>query len=115
MKPIILLALGLLAASAVQAEGADPVNGKRLFEASRCLECHGVDVFTRADRKVKNYAALESQVRRCDANLSTNWFDDQIMDVVAYLNKAFYKFPQPSANSGQAEIAENTHTPDARE
>ncbi len=32
--------------------------------------------------------------------ISTNWYDDQILDVVAYLNKAYYKFEDgPQQNS----------------
>lgn len=76
-------------------EQPDPLNGQKLFEASSCLNCHGSEVFTRNDRKVSDYAGLEAQVRRCDANLSTNWFDDQILDVVEYLNTNFYQFEKP--------------------
>ncbi len=93
----VIATAGLLSVSTVQADSADPLNGKRLFETSRCLECHSTSVFSRPDRTVKSLAALESQVRRCDASLSTNWFDDQILDVVAYLNKTYYKFPVTSA------------------
>ncbi len=82
---------GLLASSGAMAEG-NPANGKTLFTASKCNQCHGTEVFTRSDRKVKNLAALEAQVRRCDSNLNTNWFDDEIIDVTAYLNQQYYKF-----------------------
>ncbi len=82
---------GLLASGASFAEG-NAANGKKLFTASKCNQCHGTEVFTRKDRKVKNLAALEAQVRRCDSNLNTNWFDDEIIDVTAHLNKQYYKF-----------------------
>lgn len=97
MKTFALLIAGLLVANLAQAaETGDPLNGKKLFEESRCLSCHAATAFTQPERKVKSLAQLESQVRTCDANLSTNWFDDQIMDVVAYLNQAYYKFPTPT-------------------
>jgi len=67
-------------------------NGKKLFTGSKCNQCHGTEVFTRKDRKVKSLAQLEAQVRRCDSNLNTNWFDDEIIDVTAHLNKQYYKF-----------------------
>jgi len=67
-------------------------NGKKLFTGSKCNQCHGTEVFTRKDRKVTSLAKLEAQVRRCDSNLNTNWFDDEIIDVTAHLNKAYYKF-----------------------
>ncbi|HPE58954.1 MAG: hypothetical protein KDI15_11460 [Thiothrix sp.] len=99
MKAIVVLAFGLLLSTTVLAAQPDPENGRKLFSESRCLSCHGIDVFTRIDRKVKNIQQLESRVRSCDANLSTNWFDDQILDVVAYLNQMFYKFDTPVTRS----------------
>lgn len=96
MKTFALLMASLLMANVAHAaDNGDPLSGKKLFEESRCLSCHAATVFTKPDRKVKSLAQLESQVRTCDANLSTNWFDDQIIDVVAYLNQTYYKFPNP--------------------
>ena len=67
-------------------------NGQKLFSASKCNKCHGTEVYTRKDRKITSLPKLEAQVRRCDSNLNTNWFDDEIIDVTAHLNKKFYKF-----------------------
>jgi len=89
-KLIITLA-GLLISGSLFAAG-DAGNGKKLFTQSKCNQCHGTEVFTRPDRKVTDIAKLEAQVRRCDSNLNTNWFDDEIHDVTAHLNSAFYKF-----------------------
>ncbi len=81
----------LVLSSTAFAEG-DATNGKTLFDKSQCQKCHGTEVFTREDHKVKDLAGLGKQVRMCDSQLSVNWFDDEIDDVVAYLNDAFYKF-----------------------
>ncbi|HPY39307.1 MAG TPA: hypothetical protein PLM98_02220 [Thiolinea sp.] len=97
MKSIALCTACLVLSMSAHASAPDPANGERLFKQSRCLSCHTTEVFTSPTRKVKSYAALESQVRRCDANLSTNWFDDQILDVVSYLNQMYYKFPTTTA------------------
>ena len=100
MKLVSLMAGSLLLTSvAIAEEAPNAANGQKLFNESRCLECHGVELFTSKDRKVQNLSGLESMVRRCDANLSTNWFDDQILDVVEYLNKAYYKFEKPAQQS----------------
>lgn len=77
--------------STAMADG-NVANGKKLFTGSKCNQCHGTEVYTRKDRKVTNLAKLEAQVRRCDSNLNTNWFDDEIIDVTAHLNKQYYKF-----------------------
>ncbi len=81
----------LVLSSTAFAEG-NATNGKKLFDKSQCQKCHGTEVFTREDHKVKDLAGLGKQVRMCDSQLSVNWFDDEIDDVVAYLNDAFYKF-----------------------
>ncbi|MEZ5536752.1 MAG: hypothetical protein R3F02_14135 [Thiolinea sp.] len=107
MKSILFLAGSLLLSSGLYADEPNVANGQRLFKESRCLECHGVDVFTRPDRKVKSLAALESRVRQCDARLSTNWFDDQILDVVAYLNSTYYKFGMDQAGTEQGSGVES--------
>gem|GEM_PF-678800 len=107
MKAVLFVMSALLLVQSAWA-APDPVNGQKLFAASQCLNCHGTEVFSRPDRKVKSLAELESQVRRCDANLPTNWYDDEILDVVAYLNKTYYKFAAPAANTGAVPAAGNT-------
>jgi hypothetical protein len=87
----LLTIAGLLVSGTSFAEG-NAANGKKLFTASKCNQCHGTEVFTKKDRKVTSLAKLEAQVRRCDSNLNTNWFDDEIIDVTAHLNKQYYKF-----------------------
>jgi len=90
-KKIGLGIAGLLISGATMAAG-NAENGKRLFTSSNCNQCHGTEVFTRKDRKVTSLPSLEAQVRRCDSNLNTNWFDDEILDVTAHLNKQYYHF-----------------------
>ena len=86
-----LITAGLLISGASMAEG-NAGNGNKLYSASKCNKCHGTEVFTRKDRKIKDIKGLEAQVRRCDSNLNTNWFDDEIINVTAYLNQQYYKF-----------------------
>ena len=90
-KPILVgILLGL--SSAVIADG-NAVNGGKLFAESTCAtQCHGTEKFTASDRKVDSIAKLETAVRHWDSSLNTNWFDDEIIDVTAYLNKTYYKF-----------------------
>lgn len=105
MKLISLMAGSLLLTSvAIAEEVPNAANGQKLFNESRCLECHGVDLFTSKDRKIQSLSGLEGMVRRCDANLSTNWFDDQILDVVEYLNKAYYKFEETTLQSSNVDL-----------
>jgi len=90
------LALGLaltgsLISTAAFATG-NVANGKALFTGSKCGTCHGTEIYTSKDRKVKNLKQLEAAVRLNDSKLNTNWFDEDVKDVTAYLNQQYYKF-----------------------
>jgi mono/diheme cytochrome c family protein len=99
MIKITMTLCGLLCVGAVYAEG-NAIKGKKIYSASECVRCHQSNkLFTRKDRKVKTLSALDAQVRRCDAQLSTNLFDDEIKDVAAYLNQAHYKFSTKKAQN----------------
>lgn len=100
MKPINLIlstaALAIFISS--HAIAADIQRGKQLHDEN-CLKCHtsimGGDpnsIYTREDHRMTSLAALDKQVRRCKTSLGVSWPDDQIDDVVAYLNQTFYKF-----------------------
>ena len=72
----------------------DVANGQVLHDA-RCLEgCHVNTVYTRDGRDVTSFKKLKSQVAVCNnaVKKGEQWFDDDEADVVAYLNKHFYKF-----------------------
>jgi mono/diheme cytochrome c family protein len=92
MIKITMTICGVLLASSVYADG-NATKGKKIFTTSECIHCHQTNkMFTRSNRKVTTLTALDLQVRKCDSQLSTNLFDDEIRDVVAYLNQTYYKF-----------------------
>ena len=100
MKRIPILLTLTAALAAVPAWAADAARGKQLHDKT-CVGCHrnmtggdGSVLYTRSQRRVHNLAQLESQVRRCETNLNLKWFDDDILDVVEYLNQQYYKFPK---------------------
>lgn len=72
--------------------------GKDLHD-SNCISCHatlygndGTAIYTREDRKIDTYPALVRQIKRCKNSMGAPWPEDQIADLVAYLNHQFYKF-----------------------
>jgi mono/diheme cytochrome c family protein len=73
------------------ANGGHP--GQAIHDAN-CISCHDSGVYTRADRKMTNLEMLTGQVRRCDANLGTKLFDEDLDKVTAFLNETYYKFPK---------------------
>lgn len=78
-------------------QAANPAHGKDLHDAN-CLSCHSSLmggnpnlIYTRSDRRVNSIAALKNQVTRCKTTVGVPWPEDQIEDVVEYLNSNFYK------------------------
>lgn len=72
--------------------------GKALVEA-HCIECHaskyggdGSAIYTREYNKVKTSKGLIAQIRNCNTMLGLKWFEDEEINVAAYLNNAYYKF-----------------------
>lgn len=70
---------------------ADIDNGDDLhFE--NCTGCHDSTAYTRENRNVKSLVRLGTQVRFCKDSLGLTWFDDEVDDVIGYLNKKYYHF-----------------------
>ena len=87
--PVTLALFLSIAATTTQA--ADIKNGKKL-QQKNCMSCHDDGMYTREDRFIKKLSSLRSQVQRCESTLGLTWFDEEIDDVTAYLNKQFYNF-----------------------
>jgi len=95
-----VLAIGLSMTFLDPAHAADLKRGKELVQEN-CVKCHadmmggdGSKIYTREDRRIDSLEALNKQVHRCKNSLGVSWPEDQIADVVAYLNKTYYKFKQ---------------------
>lgn len=81
----------IVACYATASQAVDLENGDDLhFE--NCTGCHDSTAYTRDDRKVQSLARLGTQVRFCKDNLDLTWFDDEVNDVIGYLNKEYYHF-----------------------
>lgn len=69
----------------------DRENGETLH-MEKCTGCHGAEIYTRQNKKVTSLPKLGTQVRFCKDNLGITWFDDEVNDVIHYLNTEYYKF-----------------------
>ena len=92
-----LLAIVLTCGSSVSLAGN--VESGRELHQENCISCHqakmggdGSGIYTREDRRIDSFDALNKQVRRCKTSLGVPWPDHQIEDVIVYLNETFYKF-----------------------
>ncbi|WP_295880801.1 cytochrome c [uncultured Thiohalocapsa sp.] len=59
-----------------------------------CTSCHGSEMYTREDRKIGSFSALETQVEACNTNLDTGMFPEEVKAVATLLNEEYYKFEQ---------------------
>jgi cytochrome c2 len=77
----------------------DLANGKKI-DQQKCYACHakksgfgnGDMIYTRSDSRIKSLQNLQSMVARCNSEMRLDLFPEDEADVVAYLNKQFYKF-----------------------
>ena len=79
---------------------ADAVRGKELHD-NYCVSCHRAimagdpeAIFTREPSHIASYEELHQQVSQCRNRLDVTWPDQNVDDVVEYLNQQFYKFPK---------------------
>ena len=94
-----LIVIGMaLVFSQVSYAAGDAKRGKALHDEN-CISCHanalggdGTAIYTRPDRKIESFEGLQKQVMRCKTALGVDWPQEDISDVVAYLNESFYKF-----------------------
>lgn len=94
----VLPLLIMLPAAALAADKADLKAGKALHD-KQCISCHvqrwggdGSAAYTRADRKIKDAAALRQRVAACSAQTGAKFFPEDEANVAAYLAHQYYKF-----------------------
>lgn len=85
------LVLVILLLSTLPVQAVDIENGKALHNEN-CLRCHDETKYTRENRLVSNFNELHKRIRDCELMTEATWFDEEIDDVTAYLNDAFYHF-----------------------
>lgn len=69
----------------------DPAKGETLHQS--CLQCHGTEVYLPPKRKIGSLAALRRETTRWADYYNPKLSKSEIEDLVAYLNRDFYRFP----------------------
>ena len=97
---VMLLAAGTALAEttvapslAADAAGA-PDRGQMLYE-NHCRGCHVSVVHIRSDRKAASLEAVRWEVARWSSELQLDWRNEEIADVVEYLDREFYRLALP--------------------
>lgn len=87
-----LLCGALLGGAAAAHAAGDPVRGESLHVD--CVGCHRTELYVPPRAKVKTLAALTKEVERWNDRMNPKFTKQEIADLVAYLNRDFYKFPK---------------------
>jgi len=82
--------------SAVSAQAESSAGRGELLYSTHCGSCHDTEVHWRDRRLAKDWASLQAQVRRWQANAGLRWSDEEIRDVTRYLNGRYYHFAPPT-------------------
>ena len=82
----------------VPSPAADTERGRGLYEES-CTACHAESVHARSKRVARNFGEIRGWVERWNATLGLRWGDEEVEDVTAYLNAAFYRYAVPAAGT----------------
>jgi len=88
MKLTLSLFVLLLIAS-TQAVASKAIEG---LVNKQCTSCHGNEIYTSPNRKVKNLVQLEKQLQRCNHVIGNQMDMDTITQLTNYLNRKYYKF-----------------------
>ena len=88
LRRVLLCGALLLGVASAQAAG-DPLRGEQLHRD--CLGCHGTELYVPPRAKVKTLAALKKEIERWNDRMNPKFSKQEIEDLVAYLNRDFYK------------------------
>ena len=88
------LIISFIATALSSSAGAADLKAGAKLHQDKCMQCHDSGVYTREQRRVTSLQGLREQVKRCELSLGLTWFDDQIEDVVQYLNDSYYNFAE---------------------
>ncbi len=68
--------------------------GRMLYE-NHCTRCHTSVLHVRKNRRAVSLKVLEGWVRRWSGEEKLGWSEEEVVEVVDYLNRRYYQFPDP--------------------
>ena len=107
---LLVLQAGTMASAQDVRSSAALAEGRALLSEHKCNgACHQsysadndpLTLYTRADRKARNRAELDMQVRRCVASLGSMMFPEDMQNVSAALDADYYRFGQATGGTRQ--------------
>ncbi|HTT07277.1 MAG TPA: cytochrome c [Gammaproteobacteria bacterium] len=72
----------------------DARRGELLY-STQCVACHSAQVHWREKKLATDWISLQAQVRRWQKSSGAGWSNEDITEVVQYLNTLYYHYPVP--------------------
>ena len=99
MKKLLCGVIAVCSIPAAQALLLGDASSGETIHQGKCTACHvgqfggdGSAIYLRDNRRIKTIEGLMKQVEFCNRQTKANLNDDQVNDVIKYLNDSFYKF-----------------------
>ena len=92
---LVFVAIGAIAATTLAQPAPSATRGELLYN-THCIACHTTQVHWREQKLASDWPSLERQVRRWSGNSGLAWSNEEVADVVRYLNVTYYRFPAPT-------------------
>jgi hypothetical protein len=92
MNPFRVLIALVVVATASAAAAQAPSRGALLYD-THCVACHTTQVHWRERKLVSDWASLAAETQRWQRNLGLRWSDEEVEEVVRFLNTTIYRFP----------------------
>jgi len=87
---------GLAGYALANAQPDRPVSRGELLYTTHCIACHSAKLHWRDQKLAKDWASLNTQVRRWQKNAELKWNDDDIAEAARYLNSSYYHYAEPA-------------------
>jgi mono/diheme cytochrome c family protein len=88
---VLFILFGNLAAAATKPM-PEATRGELLY-STHCIACHTTQIHWRDKKLATDWTSLQSQVRRWQGVSGLGWSEDDITQVVRYLNTHYYHYP----------------------
>lgn len=89
---VLLVWLGNMTVANAQ-PNRDASRGELLY-STHCIACHSTQIIWKEKKLATDWASLNAQVRRWEEVAGLKWSDDDIAEVVRYLNALHYHYPE---------------------
>ena len=94
LYPVLIVLMAGAAPLLAQSPALPAPSRGALLYGTHCIACHSTQIHWRDHKLAADWAGLSHQVRRWQANTGLHWTDEEIDEVVRYLNTTIYHFPE---------------------